>query len=296
MRREKQTILVGLAIAAAVFLVIASRRWPKRTPRSGWPVNLAHRGASARAPENTLEAFRLGLEDGAGGLELDAHMTRDGHVIVIHDEDVDRTTDGTGTVRDLDLADLQRLDAGCRFTADGSDSPYRGRGVRVPTLGEVFREFPEVAVNVEIKDGRPGAEVSVLRVIQQARAEGRTIVAGQKHEVIRRFRRISGGEIPTAASRREISVFFLLSRLGLEGLLVPAYDALQVPVRHRGIEIPTPRFLAAARSRGVRVDVWTINEATEMNRLLDLGADTIMTDRPEVLSGVLASRQQDHGS
>jgi glycerophosphoryl diester phosphodiesterase len=282
-------VIAGLCGA----LVVAFRRKEKGRPPGPWPANLAHRGASARAPENTLEAFRMAVEQGAGGLELDVHATRDGEIVVIHDATVDRTTDGSGAVADMALDELRRLDAGYRFSPDGGLTfPYRGRGLRIPTLAEVYEEFPDAPVNADIKERRAGAEEAVLRVIERAVAEARTLVASNDHAVVRRFRRASGGRIPTAASRREIAAFYLMSRSRLEALGRPAYDALQVPVEHRGIELVTPRFLRAAHSRGVRVDVWTINDPGEMRRLLDLGVDVIMTDRPGVLAGLLEERRE----
>jgi glycerophosphoryl diester phosphodiesterase len=249
------------------------------------PAGFAHRGASARAPENTLEAFALGLEDGAGALEMDVHLTRDWEVVVIHDDTVDRTTDGSGAVSGMTLEELRGLDAGYAFPA------YRGRGLRIPALREIYEAFPEAFVNVEIKERRPGAEEAVLAVVREAGAEGRTLVASARHAVVRRFREESGGTVPTAASRREILAFFVLSRLGLEGLASPGYDALQIPARHRGLNVATERFFRAAHARGVRVDVWTVNDPAEMRRLLDLGADGIMSDRPSELARVLAERR-----
>jgi len=105
-------------------------------PVASWPRNVAHRGASVVAPENTLEAFRIAAEAGAGGLELDVHMTEDGKVVVIHDDTVDRTTDGSGAVRGMTLEEVRGLDAGHRFSPDGGAThPWRGRGLRVPELG-----------------------------------------------------------------------------------------------------------------------------------------------------------------
>jgi glycerophosphoryl diester phosphodiesterase len=252
---------------------------------------MAHRGASALAPENTIEAFRLALEAGAGGLELDVHMTRDGHIVVIHDATVDRTTSGTGAVSDMTIDELRGPDAGYNFSPDGGPTrPYRGRGSKVPLLERVLREFPGVAVNIDIKAGSPGIEAAVLGVVREANALGRVLVVSTSHATVKRFRRISGGHVSTGASRWETGIFYLLSRLHLEWLARPVYDALQVPPVHRGIPLVTPRFIAAAHSRGVRVDVWTINQANEMRRLLDLGVDVIMTDRPGTLADVLQRR------
>ncbi len=289
---KRWILLTAIAGLAGVVAAVALRRGETRAVREDWPANFAHRGASARAPENTLEAFRLGMEAGAGGLELDVHMTLDGEIVVIHDPTVDRTTNGSGAVARMTLEEIGALDAGYSFTQDGGSTyPYRGLGLRVPRLAEVYEEFPEAPVNIEIKEAQPGVERAVLEVIREAGAEGRTLIASNRHGVVRRFRRISGGTILTAASRREIARFYLLSRLHLERLYRPAYDALQVPPEYRGTRVATPRFLEAAHARGVRVDVWTINDPGEMRRLLDLGADGIMTDSPEELAGVLGERE-----
>ena len=281
--------LVGLACFVALIL----RKGKTRTVRGEWPVNLAHRGASALAPENTIEAFRLAVEAGAGGLELDVHMTRDRQIVVIHDATVDRTTNGSGAVSEMTLDELRGFDAGHNFSPDGGPTrPYRGRGVRVPTFGEVLEEFPGVPVNIEIKASTPGIEEMVLRVLREADALGRALVVSTPHAIVKRFRKVSGGHVSTGASRWEIGVFYFASRLLLGRLIRPAYDALQVPPRHRGIPVVTPRFIRAAHARGVRVDAWTINQADEMRRLLDLGVDVIMTDRPGTLAEVLQRRTE----
>jgi glycerophosphoryl diester phosphodiesterase len=129
-------------------------------------------------------------------------------------------------------------------------------------------------------------------VIRKAGAGERTLVAAGRYVVIKRFREVSGGEISTSASVREIRAFFLLSRLGLENLSEPAYDALQVPVNYRGVEVVTPRFVDAAHSRGVRVDAWTLDEPGEMRRLLDKGVDVIMTNHPGTLRKVLEHQRK----
>jgi glycerophosphoryl diester phosphodiesterase len=287
---RRHLVLISLS-GLACFIALILRKGNKRTVRGEWPINLAHRGASALAPENTIEAFRLAVEAGAGGLELDVHMTRDRHIVVIHDATVDRTTNGSGAVAEMTRAELRGLDAGYNFSPDGGLSrPYRGRGVRVSTLGEVLEVFPGVAVNIEIKAGTPGIEETVLGVLREANALGRALVVSTPHDIVKRFRKASGGNVSTGASRLEIGVFYISSRLRLERLVRPAYDALQVPLRHRGIPVVIPRFVRAAHARGVRVDAWTINQADEMSRLLDLGVDVIMTDRPDTLAEVLENR------
>jgi glycerophosphoryl diester phosphodiesterase len=209
-----------------------------------WPVNIAHRGGAEIAPENTLEGFREGLRVGAGVLELDVHTTADGHVVVIHDAAVDRTTDSTGAVREMTLAELKRLDAGYRFTRDeGGTFPYRGEGIRIPTLEEVYDEFTEVPINIEIKGERPGIEEMVWRIIEEAGAEDRTLVVSENTPTIRRFREVSGGRVATASSSAELISFYLLSRLGLGGDPAgQAHDHLGLP----GREHPLVRHVRSA--------------------------------------------------
>ena len=289
---RKRLLLVAL-VGLAFVVLLSLRRERRSLVGRGWPVNLAHRGASGRAPENTLEAFRLAVESGAGGLELDVHLTRDGHLVVIHDSTLERTTDGTGTVANMTLDELRGADAGHNFSPDdGSSHPFRGRGLHIPTLAEVLREFPGVAVNIDMKADRPGIEAEVLKVLREAGAEECALVVSSRRSAVRRFRRMSGGRISTGASRWETGVFYAFSNLRLEWLLRPAYDALQVPVRHRGMTLVTRRFVGAAHGRNVRVDAWTINDTGEMRRLLDLGVDVIMTDHPEYLADVLGHREQ----
>jgi glycerophosphoryl diester phosphodiesterase len=253
-----------------------------------WPVNIAHRGGAEIAPENTLQGFRKGLRVGAGVLELDVHTTADGHVVVIHDATVDRTTDSAGAVREMTLAELKRLDAGYCFTRDeGRTFPCRGEGIRIPTLEEVYDEFAEVPINIEIKGERPGIEEAVWRIIEEAGAGDRTLVVSESTPTIRRFREVSGGRVATASSSAELISFYLLSRLGLSRAARTRYQALQGPETYHGLRIVTPGFIRAAHGQGLRVDVWTIDSEADMRRLLGYGVDGIMSDRPDILARVL---------
>jgi glycerophosphoryl diester phosphodiesterase len=285
------SLLVG-ALASALALVAVGRYLGRRQPGArtpqGWPVNFVHRRGARIVPENTLEGFREGVRAGAGVLELDVHTTADGTVVVIHDETVDRTTDGSGAVHEMTLAEVKRLDAGYRFTPDGDRTyPYRGEGVRIPTLEEVYREFTDVPINVEIKGKRPGIEEALWRIIEGARAEERTLVVSEDSGTIRRFREASGRRVATASSSVELILFWLLSRLRLGGLSKPSYQALQGPETYRGLRIVTPELVRGAHERGLRVDVWTIDHEPDMRRLLGFGVDGIMTDRPDILARVL---------
>lgn len=255
---------------------------------TGWPVNIAHRGGAALVPENTLEGFREAVGLGEVTLELDVRTCADGEVVVIHDPTVDRTTDGTGAVSQKGRADLDRLDAGYRFPSDDApDHPWRGRGVRVPTLEAVYRQHPDRPVVIELKDERPGAAEALWRAVEAAGAQDRTLVATNAAAPIRRFRRASGGTVPTAASVGEFAVFWLLSFLHLHRVHDPPFQALQPPEVYRGIRVVTPRLVRRAHEAGLRVDVWTVDDGADMRRLLGWGVDGIMTDRPDVLARIL---------
>lgn len=289
----KRDLTLSVLLSALVGIVahIVFRKEDTREFGMAWPVSFAHRGDSCNAPENTLESFRRAISAGAGGLELDVHMTLDGEIVVIHDDTLSRTTEGTGYVRQKTLAEIKHLDAGYHYTEGGS-YPYRGKGLRVLTLAEVFSEFPDVAVNVEIKEDLPGIETAVSRVIRDNGARDRMMVASGRHRVIKRFRKVSEGTVATSASELEIWAFYFISRLHLESIFRPPYEALQIPVVYGGVKVAIPRFVEAAHDRGIRVDVWTINEPGEMNRLLDLGVDVIMTNRPAALQQVLEQRRE----
>lgn len=252
--------------------------------------NYAHRGGAANAPENTIFAFERGVEAGADGLEMDVQISGDGELFVIHDDMVDRTTNGSGVIRAMNREEIARLDAGHRFEGTA------GIGVCIPTFREVLRRFPENFINVEIKSDSPEAVGAMLDALSECDAFDRTIVASASQGKMNRLRRESRrrvrarGEprVMTSATLPEIAVFSLAARLGLEALVPTPYVALQVPVEYRGITVVTRRFVRAAHSVGVRVDVWTVDEAEEMRRLERLGVDGIMTDRPDVLSEVLS--------
>jgi glycerophosphoryl diester phosphodiesterase len=243
------------------------------------------------APENTLEAFAAGLAAGADHLELDVHATADGEVVVLHDETLDRTTDRTGPVRALPLAAVQRLDAGYRFRAADGTYPFRDRGLRIPTLAALLEAFPDALLNIEVKQHDPAIEGTVLSVLDRYGARQRTLLAAEDAEIMRRIR-AAAPDVLTSFTAAEVADF--VRRLGdhdWAGYRPPGI-ALQVPPAFQGIEIVTPASVTAAHGLGLEVHAWTINDEPEMERLLDLGVDGIMTDRPAVLREVLETRGQ----
>lgn len=244
---------------------------------------IAHRGASGHAPENTLPSFLLAAAMGADAIELDVHATADGAPVVIHDPTLDRTTDARGAVRELPLRAVRDADAGARFTPDGGRTfPFRGLGVRVPTLGEVLRALPLHPVVIEVKAAE--AQEAIMRAIDEAGARHRCIIAAGAEAGVRAVR--AAGWLTGACGADAIRLRFPLGR-GLPARL--PYRALFVPERHRGLRVVTGRFVRAARSLRAPVHVWTVNDAARANALWERGVAGIITNYPDVIMRARAS-------
>jgi glycerophosphoryl diester phosphodiesterase len=245
---------------------------------AGAPQLVAHRGGSRIAPENTLVAFRRALAWwDADLLELDVRLSRDGVVVVIHDETVDRTTDGTGRIQDLPYAALAELDAGHRFVAPDGGTPFRGVGVRIPRFEELLEEFPDARLNVECKSADVAAPLK--RMVERHGAAHRVLVAAQWEKNREGARGYRG---PWGATREQVTRFRFLP-LGY----TPEADVLQVPERFKGIPIVTRGFVARAHRRNLPVQVWVVDDPDDMRRLLALGVDGLQSDRPDLLARVL---------
>jgi glycerophosphoryl diester phosphodiesterase len=239
---------------------------------------IGHRGAAAEAPENTLESFRLALAQGADALELDVHLSADGVPVVVHDPDLRRTTDRAGVVAALTVAELQAADAGARFSADGGRTfPWRGRGVRIPTLDEVVREFADVPLLIELKTVACGEPVR--RALERHRATSRCVPASALDAALETFR---AAGIRYGASMREIATLYFGTACGLAPP-PPRCSLLAVPHRHRGLTVPTGWFLRAARRLGIPVHVWTVDDPRLARTLWARGAAGIVTNRPGAL-------------
>ena len=233
-------------------------------------------------------AFQGAVQLGCRYLETDLRTTRDGVMVTIHDETLNRISDGSGPVHALTLAELKRLDAGYRFSPDGGQTfPFRGKGVTVPTLAEVTQAFPDILLNVDMKQTEPPMVETLVTFIEEQGAHDR-ILAGSFHDrILKEFRRRTGGRVATSAASWEARLFWLASRLGLTRFSRPPYDALQVPARQGPLTVVDRRFLRAAHRLGIQVHVWTVDESKEMRRLLRLGVDGLMSDRPDLLLDVL---------
>ncbi|MDQ1610767.1 MAG: glycerophosphoryl diester phosphodiesterase [Pyrinomonadaceae bacterium] len=253
------------------------------------PLVMAHRGGAGLWPENTAQAFAGSIALGVDVLEMDLHATSDGALVVIHDATVERTTNGAGRVNSLTLAELKQLDAGYRWTEDGGRTfPFRGKGVTIPTLGEVLEAFPRARLNIDLKQAQPSLVKTFCRALRESRATERVTVASFASETITEFRR-ECPEVSTSASLDEVVA---LSTELQAGHGVTAADKaqvrlVQVPEKAFGRQLVTAELVAAAHRAGLQVHVWTINEEDAMRRVIALGVDGIMTDYPDKLIALL---------
>lgn len=252
------------------------------------PRILGHRGAAGQAPENTIPSFALALALGADVLEFDVHPTRDGAVVVIHDDTVDRTTNGSGLVHDLSLGQILRLDAGYGFSRDGRDFPFRGHGVRIPTFEAVLRQFPAAICNVEIKEPDDAFVDEVIATIRRSGATSRVLVAAEKGAILDRVRSVAPETI-TSFSAQDVAEF--LGRLQEQRWddYVPPGIALQVPPAVGDLQLVRPDVIAAAHRLGLEVHAWTLNDPEEIRRALQLGVDGIVSDLPGLAREVARS-------
>jgi glycerophosphoryl diester phosphodiesterase len=249
------------------------------------PIRFAHRGSRILWPENTMVAFQGAADLGYLYLEIDVRITRDGVVVVLHDDTLDRTTNGSGPVSDWLWEDVQRLDAAWAFDP-ARGHPERGSGVAVPSLDQLFSTFPGLHINIDLKG--PGMEWAVADLVKRHRREDRTLIGSFSGKRLARFRRITRNEVPTSAGPARAVATWLAARLGATTRGVEV--AYQVPFEHPVLRLDR-KYVDAVHAAGAQVHAWTVNDAVSMHRVLDMGVDGIVTDRPDVLNDVLAERK-----
>jgi glycerophosphoryl diester phosphodiesterase len=242
-------------------------------------LNIAHRGGGRLRPEATLPAFEHALSVGADVIEFDVHASSDGIVVVIHDDTVDRTTDGSGTVADMSFAELRMLDAGYAFTPDGGQTfPYRGMGIQIPTLDEVLEAFPDQYYLIEIKQYEPSIVPNVLAILEAHSALDRVILASFQQVTIDAVR---------AANPELFTSMTLVEMLEFQGASEqPGYQPPALFVQPPW-DVVDQQVVDFAHSLGLKVQPWTVNNEPVMLDLIALGVDGIMTDDPALLEAAL---------
>lgn len=295
MRSKWLKVLLGcvVAVVAVYSLSVMSARPISDHPffeSTSRPAVIAHRGGAGLRPENTLPAFRNAVAMGVDVLEMDIRSTSDGVLALMHDQTVNRTTDGTGPLHSFTFEQLRRLDAGYRWSPDGNRTfPFRGQGITVPTLEEVFTVFPTTRMNIEIKQTEASLIKPLCRMIRDFKMTNRVLVASFQAEALIEFRR-ECGEVATSASGSEVGKFLTLNSVALAAVYSPAAQAVQVPEYGGGLHVLTQSFVNAAHNRNLQVHAWTINETDDMRRLAAMGVDGIITDYPDRLLKLLGRK------
>jgi len=248
-----------------------------RKDGSAGPLAFAHRGFSLDGLENSMPAFKAAVELGTAHLETDVHTTRDGVVLVFHDSSLDRVTDSVGTVSSLTAADIAKARIG---------------GVEpVPTFDELVTSLPDARLNLDVKDWNSVRPLAAA--IEKHGIHGRVLVTSFSDKRRRAVLRLLTQRVASSAGSTLTALFVLLGPVlpaVLARKLLAGVDVFQVPVRYGRLPVVTPGFVRRAHRLGLQVHVWTINEPAEMDRLLDLGVDGIVSDRLDLLKEVLVRR------
>jgi glycerophosphoryl diester phosphodiesterase len=292
MNRRQLLVLAGLMFLSLALLLVFTPDAPSKQYYANIqrPLVIAHQGGDGIWPGDTLYAFEKAVETGADILEMDAHITRDDQIVVMHDEKVDRTTEGTGLIEDLTLEELKQLDAAHQWSNDdGKTFPFRGQGIEVPTLDEVFQKFPQMRYIIEIKLTENPIDKPLCNLIRKYNMQDKVLIASFHDEAMQKFRQTCP-EVATSASRGEVTMFVLLGKVFLSGLIVPQYQSIQPPynpAESMNIPIMTERFIREAHARNIKVEPWTVNDPELMKQYIEWGVDGIITDRPDLMIELL---------
>jgi len=253
------------------------------------PEVIAHRGGDGQWPGETMRALRGAVKSGADFLEMDVFLSRDGVLMLMHDHEVDRTTEGRGVVNELDSEYLHCLNAGHKWSPDGKSHPFEGKSVtspeyrdlRVPHLGEVFDEFPNARMVIEMKKADKSPAAALSKMIRERGMTNKVLVASFAGKFLDEFRRLSP-EVATSFSLSKGDVGRLISgrRLSDDALADPR--AIQLPY-----QLITKDVVRRAHGRNIKVHAWTVNKLTDMYLMWNCGVDGIITDYPGPLLALL---------
>src|SRR6266498_788188 len=280
-------ILLGLSLFLLFTPDASSKPYYANATR---PLVIAHQGGDGVWPGDTMYAFEKAVGIGSDVLEMDAHITKDDQIVLMHDEKVDRTTDGTGLIEDLTLKELKQLDAAYKWSNDdGKTFPYRGQGIQVPTLEELFQKSPQMRYVIEIKLTQNPIDKPLCILIRKYNMQDKVVIASFHDAAMQNFRKTCP-EVATSASRGEVTKFVLLGKVFLSGLVAPQYQSIQPPydpAESLNIPVMTRRFIREAHAKNLAVEPWTVDDPALMKQYIEWGVDGIMTDRPDLMIQVL---------
>ncbi|SHF11718.1 glycerophosphoryl diester phosphodiesterase [Microbulbifer donghaiensis] len=257
-------------------------------PQKEGPLVISHGDESGNGlyPGNTLLYFQQMVELGVDALEMDVNLTADGHLVLMHDAQLERTTDGRGAVLDMTLQQLRQLNVGHNWSRDGDRFPYRENPLQIVTIDEVFAALPDTPMIIELKNNSRRAAEAMCESLRRSDKRGQVIVSTFHQGVINHFRRLCP-EVATGAATLDAMLFFVAQLLHAERLLRPAYQTMQLPMRYFGIPVFSRRLMRAARKLNLHMSAWTVNETADMQRYINLGLDGLVSDRPDTLLALL---------
>lgn len=281
--------VVGILVVVYGVMVVVSRPVPDHpySPNNNVLV-ISHQGGEHLWPDNTMMAFQGSVELGVDVLEMDIHSTADGVLVVMHDETVDRTTNGTGLIKEMTFAELSELDAAYNWPHhdDEGERTYRGTGVTVPALEELFQAFPDMPMNIEIKQREPSIAQPLCDLLHEYDMTERVLIASFSFETMEEFR-TACPTVAISGTEPQIRTFFVLNMLFLGATYQSEVEAFQVPEYFGDLHVITPRFVSTANQHNVAVHAWTIDEVEDMERMIEAGVDGIITNRPDRLLTLL---------
>ena len=251
------------------------------------PHIIAHQGSSLDLPPNTLEAFQLALEQGADIIELDIWRSKDGTWVVIHDRNLSRITGVNKDITKLTFEEIQLLDAGYNFSDSSGNYLYRNKGYKIPSLEQVFKQFNNEKINIEIKTVSKLGLSDLVEMIKKYQMEKKVLVVSFSYNVIKKFRKISNNQIATAASKSDIMRMIYFGKLPWYKI---RFDAFQMPFYSKKVErygLKNTEWIGKMRSKGMEVHYWTVDNSEDIKKAFSIGAGGVITNKPKIAYDLL---------
>ena len=251
------------------------------------PHIIAHQGSSLDLPPNTLEAFQLALDQGADIIELDIWRSKDGTWVVIHDRNLTRITGVNKDITKLTFEEIQLLDAGYNFSDSSGNYLYRNKGYKIPSLEQVFKQFNNEKINIEIKTVSKLGLSDLVQMIKKYQMEKKVLVVSFSYNVIKKFRKISNNQIATAASKSDIMRMIYFGKLPWYKI---RFDAFQMPFYSKKVErygLKNTEWIGKMRSKGMEVHYWTVDNSEDIKKAFSIGAGGVITNKPKIAYDLL---------
>ena len=251
------------------------------------PHIIAHQGSSLDLPPNTLEAFQLALDQGADIIELDIWRSKDGTWVVIHDRNLSRITGVNKDITKLTFEEIQLLDAGYNFSDSRGNYLYRNKGYKIPSLEQVFKQFNNEKINIEIKTVSKLGLSDLVQMIKKDQMEKKVLVVSFSYNVIKKFRKISKNQIATAASKSDIMRMIYFGKLPWYKI---RFDAFQMPFYSKKVErygLKNTEWIGKMRSKGMEVHYWTVDNSEDIKKAFSIGAGGVITNKPKIAYDLL---------